>query len=151
MFLASQRPLQVSRLTVRPKPAFETRLRRARPLQCLERMRPRRSVQAVTDQATQLHDANALGGDRHHHARQARARLSHLERVRGFRRAQLGGESVEPKRAAHPERVPAKLGPEPWIDEHALDYFTGALRLELVLGLVHHSPAGCSTFGKVAR
>jgi hypothetical protein len=95
-----------------------------------------RTVQLVAaEQATQLDDADALGGHRHDDAGEARLRFAQLERVHGVARSRkLLSESLQAERVAGRERIAAELGAEGRVEEQSLDELRGAGRLVPVSG-----------------
>ena len=70
----------------------------------------------------QLDDAHALGGNRHHHAGEARLGLAHLERIhRAALGSELLGQVVEPIGPADLDRVGSELGAEHRVHHKPLD------------------------------
>ena len=76
----------------------------------------------VPEHAPNLRETDALGRDRHHHARKARLRLAQLERVDPVAlSAELLRELAQPVRLAELDRIAAKLPAERGVDHEALD------------------------------
>ena len=98
--------------------------------------------QPVLDQPVQLDHADALGGDGHHDAGEARLGLAHFEGVHRLAAATLGklrGEVVEAELAAGAHGVLAERGAEGRVHQQPFDQLAGLLRL--VSGR-HGSPLG---------
>jgi hypothetical protein len=82
----------------------------------------RGSSQPMVHDRLRLGDAHPLDRHRHHDTGQARARLAHDQRVhRCTGSGHLGGQVGEPGGQAGRGRVAAELGPEPGVDQEALD------------------------------
>ena len=79
-------------------------------------------------------NAHTLDGDRHHDAGEARARLSHLERIHRLPRApQLRRQLRQPRRDARLRRITAKLRAKRRIHQQPLDQLAGTLGF-LIIG-----------------
>jgi hypothetical protein len=81
-----------------------------------------RTVPAVSEHAANLGKSDALGGDRHHDACEARLRLAQLERVNPVALiAVFLGELLETVRLADLDRIAAELRAERSVDDEPLD------------------------------
>jgi hypothetical protein len=91
-------------------------------LQRLQRGRLPRAVRAVSEQAANLRQADALGSDRHHNACQARFGLAQFERVDPVAlRAKLLRELSQAIRVRKLDWIPAELRTKRRVHHQTLD------------------------------
>jgi hypothetical protein len=120
----------MSRLAMRARDAMKAgRLcdsrrtpRRRLDARALQRLQRSRVTRTVPEHAANLGKPDALGSDRHHHAREARLRLAQFERVDAVAlSAKLVSELAQPVRLADLDRIAAELRAERGVDHEPLD------------------------------